>query len=172
MKEINIISILIFIYHINQIKLSCIKDENCPKNNGKCFNNTCICFDNFFSLEKKLNPKNDTVYCEYRKMSRFAPLILEFFLPTLGNFYAGKMNLFFTKLFFIFFPLIGHFCGLTDNKPNPDGSAKTLNTCNWILLILLIISAIILPFFHIIDLVCYSFGIYYDGNGVPFIPFI
>ena len=154
------------------INLICIKNENCPKENGICVKNNCICFDEFYSFNSKINPKNDTIFCEYRKMSRFAPLVLEFFLPTMGHLYAGKTNLFFAKLFFIIFPLIGHCCGLTDNRQNPDGTAKVISTCNWILLILLIISAVILPFFHIIDLVCYSFGIYTDGNGVPFIPFI
>ena len=172
MKKIISISFLIFLYRLNQVKLSCIKDKNCPKDNGTCKNNICICFEEFYSLKHKLHPKNDKIFCEYRKMSRFGPLILEFFLPTLGHFYAGKINLFIAKLFFIIFPLIGHCCGLTENRQNSDGTAKSLSTCNWILLILLIISAVILPFFHIIDLICYSFGFYRDGNGVPFIPFI
>ena len=172
MRKINSIFSLIFLYRFNMINLICIKNKNCLKENGKCIKNNCICFDEFYSLNNKINPKNDSIYCEYRKMSRFGPLVLEFFLPTLGHLYAGKTNLFLAKLFFIFFPLIGHCCGLTDNRQNPDGTAKTISTCNWILLILLIISAVILPFFHIIDLVCYSFGIYRDGNGVPFIPFI
>ena len=172
MKKILPITSFIFLYRLNMINLLCIKNENCPKENGKCIKNYCVCFEEFYSLKNKLNPEEDKIFCEYRKMSRFGPLILEFFLPTLGHLYAGKMNLFFAKLFFIIFPLIGYFCGFMDNKPNPDGSAKIISTCNWILLILLIGSAIILPFFHIIDLICYSFGIYRDGNGVPFISFI
>ena len=172
MQKINIISFLLFLYRLNLIKLTCIPNENCPKENGECIKNECICFEEFYSLKNKINPKKENIFCEYRKMSRFGPLILEFFLPTIGHLYAGKMNLFFAKLFFIFFPLIGYFCGLTDNKPNPDGTPKIISTCNWILLILLISSSVILPFFHIIDLICYSFGIYRDGNGVPFISFI
>ena len=172
MKLFFSLSIAIFINNFKSINLLCTPKMNCPLGNGQCINNICKCFDEFYSFNNKLNPKNETIFCEYRKMSRFGPLILEFFLPTVGHFYAGKLNLFFARLFFIIFPLIGHCCGLTENRQNPDGSAKALSTCNWILLILLIISAVILPFFHIIDLICYSFGIYRDGNGVPFIPFI
>ena len=172
MKKIKLITYLLFLYRLSVVKLACLVNKNCLPENGKCINNTCICFDEFFSLENMLNKNNTKIFCEYRKMSRFGPLILEFFLPTLGHLYAGKMNLFIAKLFFIFFPLIGYFCGLTDNQPNPDGTSKALSTCNWILLILLIICGIILPFFHIIDLICYSFGIYKDGKGVPFISLI
>ena len=172
MRLIFSLAFLIFLYRFNMINLICIPKMNCPIENGQCINNICQCFDEFYSLNNNLHPKNETIFCEYRKMSRFGPLILEFFLPTVGHFYAGKINLFIAKLFFIVFPLIGHCCGLTENRQNPDGTAKTLSTCNWILLILLIISAVILPFFHIIDLICYSFGFYRDGNGVPFIPFI
>ena len=170
-KLITIIS-LIFLYKLNYVKLTCIPNINCPKEAGQCITNNCICFDEYYSLNNKLNPKNDTMFCEYKRMSRFAPLILEFFLPTIGHLYAGKMNLFISKLFFIIFPLIGYCCGLTNSQQNPDGTPKNISTFNWILLILLILSSIILPFFHIIDLICYSFVFYYDGNGVPFIPFI
>ena len=172
MKNIISITFLIFLYQLHLVKLTCITNINCPNTEGRCIQNKCECFDEYYSLNNKLHPKNETIFCEYMKMSRFGPLILEFFLPTIGHLYAGKINLFLAKLFFILFPLIGHCCGLTNNKQNSDGTAKTLSTCNWILLILLIISAVILPFFHIIDLICYSFGIYVDGNGVPFIPFI
>ncbi len=172
MKKLIGITSLILLYRLNYVKLTCIKNVNCPIEAGQCIANQCKCFDEFYSLNNNLHPKNETIFCEYRKMSRFGPLILEFFLPTLGHFYAGKINLFIAKLFFIIFLLIGHCCGLTENRQNSDGTAKSLSTCNWILLILLIISAVILPFFHIIDLICYSFGFYRDGNGVPFIPFI
>ena len=172
MKKLIGITSLILLYRLNYVKLTCIKNVNCPIEAGQCIANQCKCFDEFYSLINRINPKNETIFCEYRKMSRFAPLILEFFLPSVGHLYAGKMNLFFSKLFFIIFPLIGYCCGLTNSQQNPDGTFKNISTLNWILLILLIICSIILPFFHIIDLVCYSFGFYYDGNGVPFIPFI
>ena len=87
----------------------------------------------------------------------------------MGHFYAGKMRLFVIKLLIILFPVISYCCGLTTIGQNPDGTQKNISNITWALLILFVISLVILPFFHICDLICYSFGFYYDGNGVPFI---
>ena len=162
-----IIFSIIFIFLLNFVSSTCIEGGNCPKGRGLCKNNTCICFSEFYSLNYKLY-KNDTIFCEYQRMSRFAPLILEFFLPTIGHLYAGKMKFFISKLIIIIFPVICFCCGLTKIGQNPDGTQRNISNITWIFLILMIISIIILPFFHICDLVCYALGIYYDGNGVPF----
>ena len=160
---------LIFIFSsLNLILSICIPNQNCPNTHGLCKNNECICYNEFYSLNFQIY-KNDTIFCEYRKMSRFGPLILEFFLPTIGHLYAGKMNLFIAKVIIILFPVICYCCGLTNIGQNPDGTQRNISNITWIFLIIFIVSIVILPFFHICDLVCYAFGIYYDGNGVPFI---
>ena len=158
-------SFFIFI-SLNSIVSTCIEGGNCPKEGGSCINNQCICKDEYYSLNYIIN-KNDTIFCEYKRMSRFGPLILEFFLPTIGHLYAGKIRLFIAKLIIIIFPVIFYFCGLLNNIQTQDGSQRVHNFS--IILILFVIFIIILPFFHICDLICYSFGFYYDGNGVPFI---
>ena len=159
---------IIFSFIINYILSTCIEGINCPKGKGLCKNNMCICFNEFYSLNFEIN-KNDTIFCEYQRMSRFAPLILEFFIPTIGHLYAGKMRFFIAKLIIILFPVICYGCGLTKTGQNPDGTQRNISTITWVFLILFIVSIIILPFFHICDLICYAFGFYYDGNGVPFI---
>ena len=163
-----IIHLLTIFSFLNSILLLCIPNKNCPKEKGQCKNNQCVCFDEFYSLNYQIN-KNDKFFCEYQKMSRFGPLILEFFLPTIGHLYAGKMNLFISKLIILFFPIICYFCGLTNVGTNPDGTYRNISNIKWFCLILFIISIIILPFYHICDFICYALGFYYDGNGVPFI---
>ena len=148
--------------------LSICNQKNCPKGNGLCKKNQCVCFQSYYSLNYE-RYKNDTIFCEYKRMSRFGPIILEFFIPSMGHFYAGKMRLFVIKLLIILFPVISYCCGLTTIGQNPDGTQKNISNITWVLLILFVISLVILPFFHICDLICYSFGFYYDGNGVPFL---
>ena len=150
---------------LNSVLSICVEGQNCPTYGGKCKNNQCECFNEFYSLNFLIY-KNDTIFCEYRKMSRFGPLILEFFLPTIGHLYAGKIRLFISKLLIILFPVICYCCGLTNITQNQGGSQRNISL---IFLILFIISIIILPFFHICDLICYGFGLYSDGKGVPFI---
>ena len=159
-----IFSFFIFI-SFNSIKSICIKGGNCPTQGGSCVNNKCICNDGYYSFNYIIN-KNDTIFCEYKKMSRLGPLILEFFLPTIGHLYAGKMRLFIAKLIIIIFPFIFYCCGCTKVTTSQESSQRVYT--NSIILILVVVLIIILPFFHICDLICYTFGFYNDGNGVPF----
>ena len=163
-----IIFSLLFFSLLNFIISLCIQGQNCPNERGKCINNECSCYNEYYSFNYEIS-KNDKIFCEYRKMSRFGPLILEFFLPAIGHLYAGKIRFFISKLIIILFPLICYCCGLTNIDQNTDGSQRNISNITWIFLIIFIISIIVLPFFHINDLICYSFGFYYDGNGVPFI---
>ena len=163
-----IIYSIFFSFFVNFVYTACVQGQNCPNGRGKCINNKCICYNSFYSLNYEIY-KDDIIFCEYRKMSRFGPLILEFFLPSIGHLYAGKMRFFITKLIIILFPLLCYCCGLTNIGQNPDGTQRDISNITWIFLIIFIISIVILPFFHICDLICYSFGLYYDGNGVPFI---
>ena len=167
--KLNIILFLICIFSIIEEFISkCVQGGNCPNKRGICENNQCICSDEFYSLNYQLY-KSDKIFCEYKRMSRLGPLILEFFLPTIGHLYARKKKLFISKLIIILFPILCYCCGLTKIGASPDGIQRNISNFTWILLILFIVSIIILPFFHIIDLTCYTFGLYYDGNGVPFI---
>ena len=67
---------------------NCIKGVNCPINQGTCIKNKCICGKLFATLPGK-NSKI-TTYCNYEKINRFKPLILEFFFPSVGHFFAKK----------------------------------------------------------------------------------
>ena len=68
---------LILLSIIKIIINNCIKGENCPKNKGTCINNTCICDKLFATIPEKSHII--TIYCNYEKINRFKPLILEFF---------------------------------------------------------------------------------------------
>ena len=163
-----IIYSIFFLTSLNFVLTICVVGQNCPNGKGYCNNNQCVCYAEFYSLNFKTT-KNENIFCEYRKMSRFGPLILEFFLPTMGHLYAGKISFFIAKLIIILFPTICYKCGLSNIRQNPNSIQREISNITWIFLILMIASIIILPFFHIIDLICYLFGFYYDGNGVPFI---
>ena len=44
---------------------------------------------------------------------------------------------------------------------------KSVELTTYLPVIITFISLTILAFIHFIDIICYLFGFYYDGNGIP-----
>ena len=99
---------LYFILLLSLFKLflfKCIPDYNCPKNRGKCIDNKCECFEEFWTL--KLDNHKNIVYCNYERRNRFMLLALEFFIPIgISHLIRGRKIFFFTKIFFLCSPII------------------------------------------------------------------
>ncbi len=53
-----------------------------------------------------------------------------------------------------------------NEKSNED--SEDVSCCGIILLVLGALSIILFSIMHFIDIICYFFGIYYDGRGAPF----
>ena len=104
MKYLNLILLLSF---FKLFLFNCIPEYNCPKNRGKCINNKCECFEEFWTLKlEEYNHKN-FIYCNYERRNRFSLLALEFFIPIgISHILRGRKILFFTKIFFLCSPII------------------------------------------------------------------
>jgi hypothetical protein len=134
--------------------------QNCPLLQGVCFEDQCVCSYGFKTFIVKNEPE---IYCNYKQKSRMTAFFLEFFFPIgLGHLYAGKVTLGIIKcsLFCLFFlGLCGEImCIRLNMNKFLLCSAFTLlaDMCLWIVL-------------QIVDLICYAFGFYLDGNGLPMI---
>ena len=132
--------------------------RNCPPNQGVCYEGECICAYGFTTLDIEEEPLK---YCNYKQKSRMTAFFLEFFFPIgLGHIYAAKYLLALIKfsLFFLFFcGVCGEICCMNLNMDKlMFCSAFTLlaDMCFWLT-------------FQLVDLICYAFGFYKDGNGVP-----
>jgi hypothetical protein len=97
------ICITLFLYLFRLFLSECIPNKNCLKSNGKCINNICECYKGFWSLNTKEGPN---IYCDYKRKSRFMPLILELFGIGIGHFTIGNYKRGFLKLFLILTPII------------------------------------------------------------------
>ena len=68
----------------------CIIGTNCPFNQGVCSANDCNCLKGYQTLFDKSIPIDQQVFCNYKQISVYAPLIFEIFLPSVGHFMVGK----------------------------------------------------------------------------------
>lgn len=124
---------LYFILFLSLFKLflfDCIPDYNCLKNRGKCINNKCECFEEFWTL--KLEDYNDKnfIYCNYERRNRFSLLALEFFIPIgISHILRGRKVLFFLKIFFLCSPIILLFIGfrIFENEDIKENSNNIKN---------------------------------------------
>ena len=132
--------LLVFFLNIDSIKTAttCIQRQNCPNRQGFCIQNECVCVYGFQTLLEIQNPTNP-IYCNYRQKNRFVPLFLEFFLPSIGLFYLGRIGHALFKLFLIF-----NMC------------------CGGFTLIFIIFFVL-----QIVDLFKIAFGAMVDGYGIP-----
>ena len=86
--------------------------ENCPENKGKCVNNICQCYEDYWTLESKEIKHSTIIYCDYKRKSRFFPLIFEFFLPIgITHCFRGKIMFFILKFILLLIPSILIFRG-------------------------------------------------------------
>ncbi len=136
---------IIFLLNIVSIKTICVPGENCPIGQGDCFKSECVCHYGFKTLYSDVG---NQVYCNYRQINRLIPLIIEFFFPSIGLLYMGRIVHGLIKLFCVIV--------LTLYK------AKILDA-NLITALI----AITFLFLYVIDLICLIFAVYSDGNGMP-----
>ena len=137
---------IIFLLNIDPIKTVCIPGENCPFEQGQCIQSECVCDYRFRTLYTN---EGNQIYCNYRLINRYIPLILEFCLPSAGLLYMGRKVHGYIKLFsFLVFFLQYKVISLRYN-------------------IFLGFISLIFIFLQVIDLFCLLFLIYYDGNGMP-----
>ena len=201
---LNSLIILLCLYSING---ACIPGKNCPKGQGICQKNKCICINYFWTL-KNNQSKGPMVFCNYERLNRYKLLIFEFLIPSLGHFLAGKYYIASVKLSLLFIPILSCITGFcfyykSDSYQNSRGKKNDINNeeeqpleinrqnsinsgnsgnlheanreekpTEWFTYLPVIVTFIcltILIIIHLIDMICYGFAYYYDGNGVPLI---
>lgn len=81
--------LILFTLSLQQIP-QCVLGKNCPLNQGMCVGDFCKCLDGFYSLLDPSLLPDQQIYCNYEQINAYIPLILEFFIPSSGHFYAGK----------------------------------------------------------------------------------
>jgi hypothetical protein len=133
--------------------------STCYQTQGTCIEGDCICLPGYTTLAQPFQPR-----CNYKQKSKFIAFFLEFFFPIgAGHLYAERLVSALVKLF-IFMLIVCSFC---------------CNLCFIVLSfeqkflicpsIIFLISLVIWIIFQSVDLVCFAFGIYKDGNGIDMI---
>ena len=141
-----ICNFIIFFIIINSIKAICIQGKNCPINQGFCSEGQCICLYGYATFSKSENPNNIT-YCNYSQVNRVIPLILEIIFPSFGIFFIGRLIHGFIKLCLVIIIIL---------------YGKDYLPFN----LIVGFSSIIFLILHFIDLICLTFALYRDGNGI------
>ena len=136
---------IIFLLNIDSIKTICVPGDNCPIGQGVCINSECVCDYRYQTLYSN---ETNQIYCNYRLINRYIPLILEFIFPSVGLLYMGRKIHGLFKLFCVFILALS--------------KAQILGNNIFTGLI-----AIIFIFLYVIDLFCILFLFYNDGNGMP-----
>ena len=86
--------------------LDCIPNKNCFKTRGECINNTCICYEEYWTLKSYWKNSKNKIFCNYERQSRIKPLILELFFPGIGHLIMKKYKLCIIKLTLLFTSII------------------------------------------------------------------
>ena len=123
----------------------CELDNNCPRDRAICLRNYCECTPGYKTLitDQTIDGKLAPYYCTYRQTSRYIPLILEAFLPSIGHFYIGRYFHAVVK-FLLIVPLIFR--------------QKGSNLSLFLIFLFCLL--------YVVDLLCIYLCIYYDGNGI------
>ena len=133
---------------------------NCPPLRGICSADLCVCEDGFTTVNNKYI-KNNGIFCNYRLKYKFVAFLLEFFFPFgVGHFYSGKKILASIKLGFFVLMIIMCCAALC------CVNVKAINSCSFVISLILILSIIGLFIMQICDLLFYAIGFYNDGNGI------
>ena len=69
---------------------TCVQGQNCPYNQGVCVQDYCSCNKGYHTLVDQSLPVGQQIFCNYKKISQYTPIILEIFLPSFGHFAVGK----------------------------------------------------------------------------------
>ena len=150
--------ILISLSLIKSTNSNC-NEVNCLPTRGMCFNNRCICNQNYITTDNKVL-ENNGIFCNYELKARFIAFLLEFFFPFgVGHFYSGKIYLAIIKLS-LFAIMICSCCCVLCCVVGKEAGSLSLIVC-----IIIVLSIIVLVVMEIFDLIGYGLGIYKDGNG-------
>ncbi len=137
-------------------------NNNCPPFQGICYENQCRCNQGYATLID--NPIEPVIYCNYKLKSKFVAFFLELFFPFgAGHLYAENTLLAMIK-FVSFSMIVCTCCGVLFSIALEDKNCGV--KCFGLLFLLMIV---FWALFETIDLVCYAFGIYKDGKGLPLI---
>ena len=68
----------------------CILGNNCPYNQGICVADSCNCYKGYYTLLDSSLPVDQQIYCNYKQISQYTPIIIEIILPGFGHLYVGK----------------------------------------------------------------------------------
>ena len=225
----------------------CILGNNCPYNQGICVADSCNCYKGYYTLLDESLPVDQQIYCNYKQISQYTPIIIEIILPGFGHLYVGKywMALIkisllltflfssyylyhefrFPELFTDLFEKIGFSGIISVEKKDEDGENKEgeeekkeeeeednngkhilrggrnqdkvkyvvkkqyrededtkeekliqkeedenkEQKCNKFMKIIFELSGILISLLYFMDLFLYKFGVYNDGNDVPFV---
>ncbi len=162
----------------------CISGKNCPIKQGKCNADICECNKGYDTLVVESTPTDQQIYCNYKQISLYTPLIMEFFLPSIGHFKVGNYYLGLIKLSLIIAYCISSYMLYHEIKfPDlflylfaklgiisiivPGLRGQDLRT--QILRITQNVTGVVGTLMYFNDLFCYFFGVYTDGNGIPFV---
>ena len=169
------------------ISQQCMAGKNCPLNQGICTGETCQCLEGYKTVLDKSLPLEQQIYCNYKQVNHFIPLVLEF-CPAigLGHFYAGKYIQGLIKLFLgvtcisamiylhkelkipsyieTFFGMISNKLLGEELKNGGDGFTKEE-------IAQYIFNVTFHPFWilYFIDIFMYFTKSYKDGNGIPLV---
>ena len=163
----------------------CEPSSNCPYNQGICVGNTCECLAGYMNLFNNDTPISKRIYCNYKQINHFIPLILEFFLPGIGHFYVGKYwfgiiklilaMICFYSFYYIFrsmrFPGFIYTFKAIITYTIYDGMYFSKATVYPIDIYQKIFNITFYPLglFWLFDIFMYFFKVYNDGNGMPLI---
>ena len=159
------------------ISQQCTAGTNCPLNQGFCSGGTCQCLEGYRTFYDKSLPMEQQVYCNYKQINHFIPLVLEFcFLGGLGHFYVGKYILGFVKLFLevsaigTCFYLYIEF-RVPDNRIIPDDVSRSAGGLTTEQIMQHLFNFTFHPFWilYLFDLYMYFTKAYKDGNNIPLI---
>ena len=103
----------------------CIPNKNCLGERGECINDICQCYNEFWTLKPTKNNNLPDMFCNYKKHSRFLPLVLEFFLPGTGHFVMKKYLLGTIKIVLLLTVTVLFYTGFQDYKANTIGQRTT-----------------------------------------------
>ena len=179
--------LLLFIFSYEQ---QCILGKNCPVNQGMCVSDICVCNEGYYTLLDKSTPANLLIYCNYKKISQYTPIVTEIFLPSLGHFIVGNYWLGILKISLILAYLLSSYylykkvslpslfkklfekigistfleeSNVTRQRTRQDTQRKLFVKK------IFHVSSTLISLMYFADLFFYKFGVYTDGNGVPFV---
>ena len=140
--------------------------EICDEFGGQCLEeNICQCKDSYTTLPSDNNYK----FCNYQKKSKIIAAVIELFIGFgIGHFYALRNVYGYLKLMIYFILCCIGCCSVAigvkfeQEYPNTENHAVKFFFCIYASILNFIVTWQLFDFFMIM------FGVYYDGNNIPF----